>query len=269
MHPPILELSELTKERSVGPRPWLGFARHERRRVVDGVSFSVARGETLAVVGESGSGKSTLARMIVRLIPPTRGRIRFDGLDLTELSDAQLVTVRRRLQIVLQDPGAALDPRQRVDRALAEPFAIHRVPRERARARIAALLELVQLPAEVARRYPHELSGGQRQRVAIARALALEPALVVLDEPLSALDVSVQAQILNLLVDLRARLSLSYVFISHDLRVVRHLAHRVAVMHAGKIVELGATDQIYARPEHPYTAALLRAAGSAPPATAC
>jgi oligopeptide/dipeptide ABC transporter ATP-binding protein len=219
-------------------------------RAVDGVSFSVDRGETLAVVGESGSGKSTIARLVLRLIEPTSGNIRFDG---------------RRVQMVFQDPYASLDPRMTATAIVAEPFVVAR-RRSEVKTRVPALFELVGLGAEHLARFPHELSGGQRQRVGIARALALEPDLVVLDEPVSALDVSIRAQILNLLVDLQARLSLSYLFIAHDLAVVRHVADRVAVMHLGKIVESGATEALFDSPAHPYTQALLSAVPDVDPA---
>jgi oligopeptide/dipeptide ABC transporter ATP-binding protein len=219
-------------------------------RAVDGVSFAIDRGETLAVVGESGSGKSTIARLVLRLILPTAGTIRFDG---------------RRVQMVFQDPYASLDPRMTAKAIVAEPLVVAR-RRSEAKARVPALFELVGLGTEHLARFPHELSGGQRQRVGIARALALEPDLVVLDEPVSALDVSIRAQILNLLVDLQARLSLSYLFIAHDLAVVRHVADRVAVMHLGKIVESGATEALFDAPAHPYTQALLSAVPDVDPA---
>ncbi|MEX1008844.1 MAG: ABC transporter ATP-binding protein [Acidimicrobiia bacterium] len=226
-----------------------GLVKHFRARsrgvvhAVDGVSFTVDRGETLAIVGESGSGKTTVARLVLRLVKPTAGTIRFHG---------------RRVQMVFQDPYSSLDPRMTAGAIVAEPLVVARRRRE-AKQRVPELFELVGLGAEHTDRYPHELSGGQRQRVGIARALALEPDLVVLDEPVSALDVSIQAQILNLLADLQARLSLSYLFIAHDLSVVRHVADRVAVMHLGKIVEFASTAELFASPAHPYTQALLSA----------
>lgn len=227
-----------------------GLVKHFRARsgsglvhAVDDVSFTVDRGETLAIVGESGSGKTTVARLVLRLVKPTAGTFRFQG---------------RRVQMVFQDPYASLDPRMTAGAIVAEPLVVARRRRE-AKQRVPELFELVGLGAEHVGRYPHELSGGQRQRVGIARALALEPDLVVLDEPVSALDVSIQAQILNLLADLQARLSLSYLFIAHDLSVIRHLADRVAVMHLGKIVECATVAELFASPAHPYTQALLSA----------
>ena len=229
-------------------------------KAVDGVSFSVNAGETFAIVGESGCGKSTVARLVLRLIEPTRGAVRLDGRDLTALSPAELRALRGRLQIIFQDPYGSLNPRMTVGDMLTEPLALHDVVPARAqRARAAELLSLVGLRPDAALRYPHEFSGGQRQRLAIARALASEPKVIVCDEPVSALDVSIQAQILNLLADLQRRLGLAYVFISHDLAVVRHIATRLAVMYLGRFVETGEAAEIFERPRHPYTRALLAA----------
>ncbi len=230
-------------------------------RAVDGVSFSLAAGETLALVGESGCGKSTLARAILRLRDPIGGSIVFAGRDITRCTGSELRAVRRELQVVFQDPYASLNPRMRVGEIIAQPLRVHdRYDRERGPARVAELLTLVGLDPDDANRFPHEFSGGQRQRIGIARALALGPRVVILDEALSALDVSIQAQITSLLGDLKDRLGLAYLLIAHDLSVVRHLADRVAVMHLGKIVEVGDRRDIYDRPTHPYTQALLSAA---------
>ncbi|HEX5586374.1 MAG TPA: ATP-binding cassette domain-containing protein [Acidimicrobiia bacterium] len=234
-------------------------------QAVDGVSFTVGRGETLGLVGQSGSGKSTVARLVLRLLDADAGAIRFDGLDLGRMRRRSLRRVRRRLQIVFQDPASSLDPRMSVRAVVAEPLRIARA--HGVDDRVRELLGMVGLGDEHGARYAHELSGGQRQRVAIARALALEPELVVLDEPVSALDSSIQAQILNLLSELQARLGLSYLFIGHDLAVVRHVADRIAVMHEGRIVETAPTDTLFERPEHPYTQALLAAAAGTTPGT--
>jgi oligopeptide/dipeptide ABC transporter ATP-binding protein len=230
-------------------------------RAVDGVSFTLGRGETLGVVGESGCGKSTLARCILNLIEPTSGRVVFDGDDVLAMRGRHLRALRRRMQIVFQDPYGALNPRMTVGELVAEPVLFHRLePDRRAAARRASkLLEIVGLSPEHASRYPHEFSGGQRQRIGIARALASDPKLLVLDEPVSALDVSIQAQILNLLEDLQAQLRISYLFIAHDLSLVRHLARRVLVMYLGKVVEYGCREDIFEAPRHPYTQALLSA----------
>ena len=229
-------------------------------KAVDGVSFAVERGTTLALVGESGCGKSTLSRLLLRLIEPDAGAIRFEGRDLLALNAKQLRAFRRDAQIIFQDPFASLNPRMTISQILSEPLALHDlVPAERRRLRVDELLRLVGLEPRFARRYPHEFSGGQRQRVAIARALAVEPKLIICDEPVSALDVSIRSQILNLLRDLQERLGLTYVFVSHDLAVVKHIADRVAVMNLGQIVEMADAETLFRSPRHPYTRALLSA----------
>ncbi|MCE9672747.1 ABC transporter ATP-binding protein [Myxococcus stipitatus] len=238
-------------------------------RAVDGVSFDVARGETLGLVGESGCGKSTLGRALLRLVQPTAGSVWFDGQDLTRLSPRALRPLRRRMQLVFQDPYASLNPRMTVRDILGEPFDIHglaRGPGERER-EVLSLLDAMGLPREAMGRQPHEFSGGQRQRLCIARAIALRPDLVVADEPISALDVSIQAQIVNLLVDLQRERGLTYVFIAHDLNIVEHVSTRVAVMYLGRIVELAPARSLYRRPRHPYTQALLSAVPVPDPAT--
>jgi oligopeptide/dipeptide ABC transporter ATP-binding protein len=238
-----------------------------RLRAIDGVDLAVRRGETLAVVGESGCGKSTLARSVLRLVEPAAGRVWFAGEDVLALGREALRLRRRDMQLVFQDPMASLDPRFTVGRSLAEPFAVHGIgTRAERRDRVAELLRLVGLDAGAAARYPHEFSGGQRQRVGVARAIALEPKLVVLDEPVSALDVSIQSQILNLLQDLKERLGLSYLFISHDLGVVRAVADRVAVMYLGRVVETAPVERLFAGPAHPYAQALLAAVPRPDPA---
>jgi oligopeptide transport system ATP-binding protein len=255
----LLEVRNLVKHFTVGgglfggPRGVI--------RAVDGVSFSLYRGETLGLVGESGCGKTTTGRCILQLERPTSGEVIFEARDLTRLSDAELRGVRRKIQVIFQDPYSSLNPRMTVGQIIAEPLAVHGIVPDPARraARVRELLLRVGLLPQHAQRYPHELSGGQRQRVGIARALAMEPSLIICDEPVSALDVSIQAQIINLLEDLQADLGLTYLFIAHDLAVVRHISDRVAVMYLGKIVELADRKSLYDDPLHPYTKALLAA----------
>jgi oligopeptide/dipeptide ABC transporter ATP-binding protein len=225
---------------------------------VDGVDLEIERGETYALVGESGCGKSTLAKLVLRLVEPTAGRILFDGDDISSLSGKELLRFRSRVQVVFQDPYSSLNPRLRIGTILAEPLKAHR-RRERLDERVAEAIERVGLPRSAARLYPHEFSGGQRQRIAIARALMLEPELIVLDEPISALDVSIRAQILNLLLDLQDELGLAYLLIAHDLALVEHASRCVGVMYLGEIVETGPTRELFADPRHPYTQALIAA----------
>src|SRR6186997_147329 len=255
--PPLVEVKHLVKEFS---RRRGIFAPASVVRAVDDVSFSIDEGETFGLVGESGSGKTTTGRCILRLIEPTSGEVRFRGEDVLGFSRARLRQARRDMQIVFQDPFSSLNPRMRVGSIVEEPLIIHRVgARPQRKARVAELFELVGLDPSQLSRYPHQFSGGQRQRIGLARALALNPSFIIADEPVSALDVSVQAQVVNLLMDLQERLKLTYLFIAHDLRLVRHICSRVAVMYLGKIVEMGPTDSIFAAPAHPYTRALLSA----------
>jgi len=229
-------------------------------KAVDGVTLSVRRGETLGLVGESGCGKSTVGRALIRLYEPTAGRIVFGGTDITKLNERELRPLRARMQMIFQDPFASLNPRHSVGRIVGEPLRVHRLAsRRRADATVRELLLRVGLPADAANRYPHEFSGGQRQRIGIARAIAVNPEFVVCDEPVSALDVSIQAQIVNLLEELQRDFALTFLFIAHDLAVVRHISNRIAVMYLGRIVEVSLADELYARPLHPYTIALLSA----------
>ena len=249
-----LRKSYVTRSRGLLRRPSVAV------QAVDDVSFDVRAGETLGLVGESGCGKSTLARSMVRLTDVSAGRILFQGIDIARLSHRELRPFRRRMQMIFQDPSSSLNPRRRVGDQLTEPLRAHRVADAAGIARrIAGLMETVGLPRAFLDRYPHEFSGGQRQRIGIARALALEPELIVADEPVSALDVSVQAQIVNLFADLRRQLGLTMVFVAHDLSIVRQISDRVAVMYLGSVVEIGETDTLFQRPAHPYTEALLSA----------
>ena len=265
----VLEVDNLSKEFPIKS----GLLQREtgRVRAVQDVSFTIGRGETLALVGESGCGKTTVSRCILRALPPTRGTIRFShtpgsSIDMAPLSRRALRPLRRHIQMIFQDPYASLNPRMMVGDIIAEPLLVNGVPAAQRQARVRELLDLVGLPAAARTRFPHAFSGGQRQRIGIARALALDPSLVVADEPVSALDVSVQAQIINLLLDLQDRLGLSMLFVAHDLGVVRHVSDRVAVMYVGRIVETAPTTALYSTPRHPYTEALLAAVPKADPA---
>ena len=230
-------------------------------KAIDGISFTISKGETLGLVGESGCGKTTTGRCILQLDKPTEGRILFDGRDLTEMDASTLAPLRQKIQVIFQDPYSSLNPRLKIGDTIAEPMKVHQVEPDAIsrRKRVTELLDICGLPSRMADRYPHEMSGGQRQRVGIARALSLRPEFIICDEAVSALDVSIQAQIINLLEDLREEFKLTYLFIAHDLSVVRHLCHKVAVMYLGKIVELSDCDELYDNPKHPYTQALLTA----------
>jgi oligopeptide/dipeptide ABC transporter ATP-binding protein len=255
----LLELTDVVKHFPV-PSDKLFGGKREHVHAVDGISLAVRRGETIGLVGESGCGKSTLARCIMRLYELTSGTVSFDGNDLSRLSARQLRPYRRKMQMVFQDPYGSLNPRRRVGSIIADPFAIHGMGRgAELKTKVQELMQLVGLNPEHYNRFPAEFSGGQRQRIGVARALALRPELVVCDEPVSALDVSIQAQIINLLADIQGKLGLTYVFIAHDLSVVRHVSDRIAVMYLGRIVEVADTEELFTRPRHPYTKALLSA----------
>ena len=264
---PVLEVSGLTKHFEIRG----GLLSRVRAHVhaVDGVSFQIAEGETLGLVGESGCGKTTVARVILRLLNPTSGKIRLFGTDITRMSRRAMRPHRQRVQVVFQDPYASLNPRLSIGGIVGEPLINYGLASGREwRERVAALLTQVGLPVDAMNRYPHEFSGGQRQRIGIARALALNPGLIIADEPVSALDVSVQAQVLNLMIELQERLGLSYLFVSHDLGVMAHISHRVAVMYLGRIVELSEKSALFGRPLHPYTQALLDSAPAPDPEAA-
>jgi oligopeptide/dipeptide ABC transporter ATP-binding protein len=267
MTAPLVSATGLSKEFEIGGGGFLGLRKPLALRAVDDVSLTIQAGETLGLVGESGCGKSTLGRLLLRLIEPTAGRIEFDGNDITALRRMEMRAFRRSMQIIFQDPYGALNPRMSVEDIIAEPLVIHGTrPGAETRRQVTAMLDKVGLPARAIDRFPHEFSGGQRQRIGIARALILHPRLIVCDEAVSALDVSVQAQIVNLLQDLQREMGLTYLFIAHDLSVVRHISDRVAVMYLGKVVEVADKKTIYAAPLHPYTQALIAAVPAQHPA---
>lgn len=261
----LLETRDLTKEYPLNSN--LGIKSRQVVHAVSGVSFEIYEGETLSLVGESGCGKSTLGRMLMRLIEPTEGQILFEGQDITGYSERQMRQVYQKIQMIFQDPYASLDPRMKVGQLIGEPLVTHRVckSREETCGRVRELMHMVGIRPELIDRYPHQFSGGQRQRIGIARALALNPRLIVCDEPVSALDVSIQSQILNLLRDLQQEFKLTYLFISHDLGVVHYISDRICVMFLGKVCEIGDTQEIYRRPLHPYTKFLLQAVPSMDP----
>jgi peptide/nickel transport system ATP-binding protein len=263
---PLVEVRDLVKHFPI-TRGVIFQRRVGAVQAVDGLSFDINRGETLGIVGETGCGKSTTARLIMRLLEPTSGEVRFDGQDITRLGGKRLKAVRREMQMIFQDPYSSLNPRKTIGSIIGEPFAVHGLEKDKAQRRrtVQELMETVGLNPEHYNRYPHEFSGGQRQRIGVARALALKPKLLIADEPVSALDVSIQAQVLNLLREMQRRFGLTLVFIAHDLSVVRHMCDRVAVMYLGKIVEIGPGDPLYGFPRHPYTGALLSAVPVADP----
>ena len=255
---PLLRVTGLKKHFPVGK--WRFARDQETVKAVDGIAFDINAGETLGLVGESGCGKSTVARLLLRLIPATSGRVFFEGTDLFSLDRRSMKVLRKRIQIIFQDPFSSLDPRKNIQHIVSEPLVVHRIGNRQSRGEtVASLMERVGISRHWANRYPHEFSGGQRQRIVIARALALNPSLVVCDEPVSALDVSIQAQVLNLLKALQHEMGLTYLFISHDLSVVKHISSRIAVMYLGKIIEWTERDRLFKNPLHPYTQALLSA----------
>lgn len=254
----ILELQNLKKYFTV--RSQTMFGSKQQLKAVDGVSLKIQKGEIFGLVGESGCGKTTLGRTALRLYEPTDGKILFDGVDISRMSDKELIPYKKRMQIIFQDPYASLNPRFTVGDLISEPMKIHKLcPAEEQIERVQSLLEIVGLKPDHIRRYPHEFSGGQRQRIGIARALAVDPEFIMCDEPISALDVSIQAQIINMLEELQERRGLSYLFVAHDLSMVRHISHRIGVMYLGNMVECGPCDSVYKTPLHPYTAALISA----------